>query len=187
MSPLWASATLLRCATRAARHHRTPAPASPLPPSRTPPLVQSELGDVVYVELPEVGSDVTKGETFGVVESVKVSPRPAALAARRTIPVGGGGSIGCGTKFRLLCTSDAPLHRSQAASDVYSPVSGTVVEVNSVLEKEPAKVRPACTGPALMEWFRRVNLQSALRRDAALSITPGSRFSMLSSCHSMHV
>ena len=35
-------------------------------------LLQGELGDVVYVELPEVGSTVTKGETFGVVESVKV-------------------------------------------------------------------------------------------------------------------
>jgi glycine cleavage system H lipoate-binding protein len=34
--------------------------------------VQSELGDVVYVELPEAGSEVKKGETFGVVESVKV-------------------------------------------------------------------------------------------------------------------
>lgn len=33
---------------------------------------QSELGDVVYVELPEVGATVTKGETYGVVESVKV-------------------------------------------------------------------------------------------------------------------
>lgn len=35
--------------------------------------MQSELGDVVYVELPEVGAEVKKGETFGVVESVKVS------------------------------------------------------------------------------------------------------------------
>lgn len=34
--------------------------------------MQGELGDVVYVELPEVGSTVSKGETFGVVESVKV-------------------------------------------------------------------------------------------------------------------
>lgn len=33
---------------------------------------QSELGDVVYVELPEVGASVKKGETFGVIESVKV-------------------------------------------------------------------------------------------------------------------
>lgn len=33
---------------------------------------QAELGDVVYVELPEVGAAVTKGETFGCIESVKV-------------------------------------------------------------------------------------------------------------------
>ena len=33
---------------------------------------QSELGDVVYVELPQVGATVTAGSTFGVVESVKV-------------------------------------------------------------------------------------------------------------------
>ncbi len=36
------------------------------------PWLQAELGDVVYVELPEVGSSVKKGTTFGVVESVKV-------------------------------------------------------------------------------------------------------------------
>lgn len=41
-------------------------------PDTTNWLLQGELGDVVYVELPEVGSTVTKGETFGVVESVKV-------------------------------------------------------------------------------------------------------------------
>ena len=35
-------------------------------------VVQAELGDIVYVELPEVGSEVKKGEQFGVVESVKV-------------------------------------------------------------------------------------------------------------------
>ncbi len=34
--------------------------------------LQGELGDVVYVELPDVGKAVKKGETFGVVESVKV-------------------------------------------------------------------------------------------------------------------
>ena len=38
-----------------------------------PPVrLQSELGDVVYVELPEVGKQLNKGEAFGVVESVKV-------------------------------------------------------------------------------------------------------------------
>lgn len=36
------------------------------------PHTQSELGDVVYVELPAVGSALTAGKTFGVVESVKV-------------------------------------------------------------------------------------------------------------------
>jgi len=53
--------------------------------------VQSELGDVVYVELPEVGSDVTKGETFGVVESVKVMfsfpRRLATIHPKNTVDV----------------------------------------------------------------------------------------------------
>lgn len=43
--------------------------------------LQGELGDVVYVELPEVGSTVTKGETFGVVESVKVRAAYGILLA----------------------------------------------------------------------------------------------------------
>lgn len=38
---------------------------------------------MVYVELPEVGSEVKKGETFGVVESVKVSPTHLALGGRQ--------------------------------------------------------------------------------------------------------
>ena len=42
------------------------------------PVPQSELGDVVYVELPAVGATLTAGKTFGVVESVKVSPSPVA-------------------------------------------------------------------------------------------------------------
>ena len=43
--------------------------------------LQAELGDVVYVELPEVGTEVEQGNNFGVVESVKVLP----IAAARTI------------------------------------------------------------------------------------------------------
>ena len=58
-------------------------------------FAQSELGDVVFVELPEVGSKVKQGETFGVVESVK------------------------------------------AASDLYAPVSGEVVAVNTALQDAP--------------------------------------------------
>jgi glycine cleavage system H protein len=56
---------------------------------------QAALGDITYVQLPKVGSDLKKGTVFGVVESVK------------------------------------------AASDLYAPVSGTVVAVNTVLEGAP--------------------------------------------------
>ncbi len=56
---------------------------------------QSTLSDIVYVELPEVGDEVTKGEQFGVVESVK------------------------------------------AAADVYAPLSGEVVAINTELESTP--------------------------------------------------
>lgn len=59
---------------------------------------QDHLGDVVYVELPEVGVSVTHGQSFGAVESVK------------------------------------------ATSDVNSPVSGKIVEVNHKLESSPALV-----------------------------------------------
>jgi glycine cleavage system H protein len=59
---------------------------------------QDHLGDVVYVELPEVGAPVTQGSGFGAVESVK------------------------------------------ATSDIYSPVSGKVVEVNVELSDSPGLV-----------------------------------------------
>jgi glycine cleavage system H protein len=59
---------------------------------------QSALGDLVYVELPEVGQEIDSGGEMAVVESVK------------------------------------------AASDVYAPVSGTVLEVNTELEDEPEKL-----------------------------------------------
>jgi glycine cleavage system H protein len=62
---------------------------------------QGELGDVVFVELPEVGRQVTQGKTFGVVESVK------------------------------------------AASDLYAPVSGEVVGVNTGLHDSPDLVNSA--------------------------------------------
>ena len=56
---------------------------------------QDQLGDIVYIELPEVNAQVTEGEPFTVVESVK------------------------------------------AASDVYSPVTGTIAAVNEKLEDSP--------------------------------------------------
>ena len=54
-----------------------------------------QLGDIVFVELPEVGSSYTKGEIFGTIESVK------------------------------------------AASEIYMPVGGTVVEINEQLIEKP--------------------------------------------------
>ncbi|MDQ3659414.1 MAG: glycine cleavage system protein GcvH [Actinomycetota bacterium] len=59
---------------------------------------QEELGDVVFVELPEAGATFEAGDSFGAVESVK------------------------------------------AVSDLYAPVSGEVVEVNSALEDAPEKI-----------------------------------------------
>jgi len=139
---------------------------------------QSELGDVVYVELPEVGATVTKGETFGVVESVKVRGVVSG--------VGGWGCanvlrcwlegvlLGCalvnsrwggrkGSKRSVLSkpppspiTPVTPplLTPRQAASDVYSPLSGKVVEINEGLVAEPAKVRSAGSVVWLGCWER---------------------------------
>ena len=59
---------------------------------------QQQLGDVVYVELPEVGAKVKQGQSFGTIESVK------------------------------------------AVSELYSPVTGEIVEVNSALKDKPEAV-----------------------------------------------
>ncbi len=77
---------------------------------------QSELGDVVYVELPEVGTDVEANSTFGVVESVK------------------------------------------AVSDLYSPVTGSVTEVNAQLEEEPELVN---SDPYEDGWMIKVEMSDA--------------------------
>lgn len=73
---------------------------------------QSELGDVVYVDMPEVGDEVSAGETFGAVESVK------------------------------------------AASDLNSPVSGKVIEVNAALEDEPGLINE----DAFANWIIKVEI-----------------------------
>lgn len=72
---------------------------------------QDSLSDVVYVELPEVGATMSKGETFGVVESVK------------------------------------------AASDLYMPMSGEIVEINETLEDEPELVNDDPYGQGWMIKF----------------------------------
>ncbi|MGD8346513.1 MAG: glycine cleavage system protein GcvH [Lysobacterales bacterium] len=74
---------------------------------------QAQLGDMVYVELPEPGMSYGQGDAFGVVESVK------------------------------------------AASDVYAPVSGEVVETNPALEDEPELVNSDPYGDG---WLLRLQL-----------------------------
>lgn len=73
---------------------------------------QHALGDIVYVDMPEEGDEVTAGEEFGAVESVK------------------------------------------AASDLYSPVSGEVVEINSALEDEPGLINQ----DAFSNWIMKVKV-----------------------------
>ena len=73
-----------------------------------------ELGDVVYVELPEVGKSVNAGDELLELESVK------------------------------------------AASPVFSPVSGTVTEVNSELEDEPEKL----SSDAEAVWICKIELSA---------------------------
>jgi len=75
-----------------------------------------ELGDIVFVDLPAVGDEVTAGEVFGAVESVK------------------------------------------AASDVYSPVSGIVTEINETLETNPSLVNESAQEEG---WFIKVKVTDA--------------------------
>jgi glycine cleavage system H protein len=77
---------------------------------------QEQLGDVVFVDLPAIGKQVSKGGEAAVVESVK------------------------------------------AASEVYAPVSGVVVEVNKELEGDPALVNRGAEGDG---WFMKVKLADA--------------------------
>ena len=73
---------------------------------------QAEMGDITYVDLPEVDDEVNQGEDFGALESVK------------------------------------------AYSELYSPVSGTVIEVNEALEDAPELVNE----DAFANWIIKVQL-----------------------------
>lgn len=80
---------------------------------------QQQLGNIVYVDMPEVDDEVSAGEEFGAVESVK------------------------------------------AASDLNSPVSGTVVEVNEALEDTPELVNK----DAYENWIMKVQLSDKTELD----------------------
>ncbi|GAC1333899.1 MAG: glycine cleavage system protein GcvH [Beijerinckiaceae bacterium] len=84
---------------------------------------QSQLGDIVFVELPAIGKSVEQGSEAAVVESVK------------------------------------------AASEVFAPLSGEVVEVNGALESEPAKVNIDPLGEG---WFLKLKLKDKSQFDALM-------------------
>jgi len=86
---------------------------------------QQQLGDVVYLELPDVGTTVKAGESFGTIESVK------------------------------------------AVSELYAPVSGTVVEVNTALKDKPESVN---TDPHA-SWMVVLKLSDAAEADTLLDVT----------------
>jgi glycine cleavage system H protein len=84
---------------------------------------QTQLGDIVYVELPEIGRKVEQGKEIATVESVK------------------------------------------AASEVFSPLSGEVVEVNAALTAEPGKINADAEGDG---WFFKLRLANPSELDGLL-------------------
>lgn len=85
---------------------------------------QDALGDVVYIETPDVGDTLAAGDEAGVVESVK------------------------------------------AASDIYAPISGEVIEVNEALEDEPAMVN---SDPYDDGWFFKLKPSDASELENLMS------------------
>ncbi len=94
-------------------------------------FAQDQLGDVVFVELPEVGDTVEVGNTFGVVESVK------------------------------------------AVSDVYSPVSGEVVEINEELPDAPEVLN---TSPYDDGWMIKVKVEDTSSLDDLMDVAAYQEF-----------
>ena len=84
---------------------------------------QAQLGDVVFVEVPEVGANFNKGDEAAVVESVK------------------------------------------AASEVYAPVDGEIVESNKPLEDDPATVNSDAEGNG---WFYKIKVANLSDLDALM-------------------
>ena len=113
------------------------------------------------MELPEVGATVTKGETFGVVESVKVRGATDSIFSQRAIPIQSAPNSRLLPNFnstRSKLTLRPPPEHRQAASDVYAPVSGEVLEVNAALSDEPAKVNAEPFGGG---WMMKVRVSNA--------------------------
>ncbi|TYQ26559.1 glycine cleavage system protein GcvH [Pseudanabaena sp. UWO310] len=84
----------------------------------------AQLGDIVFLDLPEVGAKVEKGQTFGTIESVK------------------------------------------AVEDLYSPVTGTVIESNTALLDEPENITEDPYGAS---WFLKVNIDNISELEGTMS------------------
>lgn len=87
-------------------------------------FAQSELGDVVFVEIETEGEDLSKGDTFGTVEAVKT------------------------------------------VSDLFMPISGEVIEVNSAIEDAPESVNEDPYGNG---WMIKVRISDTSELDALMS------------------
>ena len=87
-------------------------------------FAQSELGDVVFVEIETEGEELSKGDTFGTVEAVKT------------------------------------------VSDLFMPISGEVIEVNSAIEDAPESVNEEPYGSG---WMIKVKISDSSELDALMS------------------
>ncbi len=85
---------------------------------------QSELGDIVFVELPELNQEVKQMEPFGTIEAVK------------------------------------------AVSDLFSPVSGTVIEVNTILQDQPELINQ---DPYDKGWMIKIQISNPAELEALMS------------------
>jgi glycine cleavage system H protein len=94
-------------------------------------FAQTELGDIVYIDLPAAGTEVKQFEKFGEVESVK------------------------------------------SVSDLFSPISGEVIETNAILEDKPEHVNEEPYGDG---WMLRLRLTDRRELDSLLSLEEYEQF-----------
>ncbi len=87
-------------------------------------FAQGELGDIIFVELPEVGKEIDKDGAFGTIEAVKT------------------------------------------VSDLVSPVTGKVIEINDEIEDSPEFVNEDCYGKG---WFVKIEINHPREKDNLLS------------------
>lgn len=87
-------------------------------------FAQGELGDIIFVELPEIGREIEKDEAFGTIEAVKT------------------------------------------VTDLISPVTGKVIEINDEIEDSPEFVNEDCYGKG---WFVKIEIEDLSEEDKLLN------------------